>query len=201
MLEDALVWIISSFWKLLTMVLTGIFTKQSIPIIIFFVLAVLFFIAFMYLQLKYKGKFVRVRKFLGYAALASFMLSMVTVGVSSKGLAVDTLDQSVNIFPTGDYVIVGISENIGGENINICPIKDFESAKYDTTGTLVAWKKTRFAHFIPEQLYEFQPHVGQEITIALIGKDMRVFKRLEPLPGNTDEEEVDHQTELGMLTP
>lgn len=198
MLEYLMLWIMSTCWKVVTMILTGFFTEQAIPIIFFFGVAFLFSFAFTLLKIKCKDTWVRTRKWSGWVAVISFVLSMITVGVINQGLAIDTLDQSVNVIPTGDYVIVGICLDIGGENLNLCPIDDFY-AKSDTLEKN-AWRNTRFVHFIPEQIEGFQPKVGMAVTLAQIEDNYRVFPRLKPLPGDEDEEEdADHQPALGYV--
>jgi len=198
MLEDLILWGLTTFWKFLTMVLTGLFTKQSIPVVIFFVTAVLFYFFFFYCHLK--GKNPKLKTWMLRIGNYSLGLSLITVGVFSWGLAVDTINQHVNVLPTDDYVIVGIGENIGGVNLNLCPIDEYHEGLADSTGNK-AWRKTRFAHFITEQITDFQPRIGMEVSVATIGDDMRVFKKLKPLPGDEDESDADHQPALGMITP
>ena len=182
-------WVLENLWDFFSGLWLKIFTMSSIPVMIFSLLTVLLMIAFLYFIIKSKRP--RVRRILGYCATTSFIFCIFSLGIANKGMPVDTLQKSVQLIPTGDYVIGGMANiDLGGVNMVVVPIDDYKQQEADTTGN-DAWRTARFIHLDPAQLHKLNPRAGQEITIAMVKDSYRVFERLEPLPGDRDSEKAE----------
>ncbi len=179
------IYLLHTIWDFLSGLWLKIFTYSSIPVIIFSLLTILLMGTLLYFNIKYGATRPRLRKVLGYAATTSFIFCIFSLGVANMGLPVDTLRKSVQIVPTGDYVIASVSGiDLGGVNMVMVPREDFRNTS-DSSNT--CWKTSRYVHLIPEQLDRFTPKAGMEITVANIKDSYRYFPRLTPLPGDEDE--------------